>query len=812
MTRFYIILLSLTVPMAILFPQGAFPSYYSQEGVAFTSPGAMKFGLYGFDNPASLNDLNHFDMMLVKNDARVSQGGIERSGVFLGLPNIGFGYANTTVAAGSVSDYRLALAGGSRMMGIGISYGWSGGDKSLFNRTNNVSIGALLRPNRYVSVGGVATASTLRHEQEGVLEAAGRPLGNELLSAFADYGWADHRLPGEARWSGGVAVEALPGIRVTARYFDTKEMNLGFQFSIGRVGAGAQTELDKNRHHVYNSYSIRLGAYDRNIIDSYFRKKENYVDLNLLGQISYQKYQWFDNSKTLSELLAAIAAAQSDPSIAGIAINTSGLSSDREKLWELREQLREFKKGGKKVVIFIDRAGIDLYHFASVADKIIMDPDGTVMLDGYIFGRTYVKGTLEKLGIGFDEWRFFKYKSANEGFSRDKMSDADREQWQKLTDDEYRLAKSDICEGRKISPYDFDTLVNNEVMFLPQQAMEKGLIDTIGRWDKVVETAKGWSGGGTRFVGSRSLIAFNKPQDDYWGEKPRIAVIYALGVCSMDEGISARRLVKDVNAAVQDPLVKAIVLRVDSPGGDGMASDYIAEALRKAKGIKPVIVSQGFVAGSGGYWLSMYGDTIVAAPTTITGSIGVIGGFFYNKGIKESLGMSTDLVKTGLHADLGFGFTFPFIGVGIPDRNLTTEERARAEFMIKAMYKEFTAKVASGRKMTQDAVDSVGQGRVWSGYDGKSNGLVDVLGGLETSIAIAKEKAGLKKEDDVTIIELPVKGLFDMSGLGRRFLGFETPVQNNTLVDQLKFRLEHNGEAMPMMPFDDVEAISGTVH
>jgi protease IV len=313
------------------------------------------------------------------------------------------------------------------------------------------------------------------------------------------------------------------------------------------------------------------------------------------------------------------------------------------------------------------------------------------------------------------------------------------------------------------------------------------------------------TGSDKSFISPDMLAKFKLPYDNRWGEPPRIAVIYALGICEMDEGITARKLVKDFEAAADDSRVKAIVLRVDSPGGDGMASDYIAEAMKKAKGKKPIIVSQGSVAASGGYWLSMYADTIVAAPRTITGSIGVIGGWFYNKGFKDSMGISTDYVKVGNHADLGFGMTVPLIGLTIPDRNLTTEERARAESLIKTMYKEFLDKVSLGRKQKSDDIESIAQGRVWSGLDGKQNGLVDVLGGLETAINIAKERAGIPKCQDVTLIEMPKKGLFDFNIFASKHLGIETKVLNDPTIELLKFRLKHNGEPMPMLPMEDMD-------
>jgi protease-4 len=506
--------------------------------------------------------------------------------------------------------------------------------------------------------------------------------------------------------------------------------------------------------------------------------------------------------------LNTIDAAKEDPTVAGIAINTSGIETDAEKLWELREKLREFKATGKKVFIFVDRGGIELYHFASVADKIVMDPDGMIALEGYVAGRTFFKGTLEKIGIGFDEWRFFKYKSAEENYSRDKMSEADREQRQKYIDDWYAIAKDDICEARHLSSEQFDTLVNNGVLFTAQEAKERGLVDSLGRWEVVKDLAKQSTDSESPFASPSSLAQFNLPYDNAWGEPPRIAVIYALGVCAMDEGITARKLVKDFQAAIDDSRVKAIVLRVDSPGGDALASDYIADAMKQAKGKKPIIVSQGYVAASGGYWLSMYADTIVAAPGTITGSIGVIGGWFYNNGFKEKLGMSTDFVKIGAHADLGFGMRLPLVGVMIPDRNLSVEERARAESFIKTYYKEFIDKVAFGRKMKVDRVEAIAEGRVWTGLDGKRNGLVDVLGGMATAIDIAKVRAGIPKDREVTIVELPKKGLFDFSVFAPRLFGIETKIVSDPAIELMKFRLQHNGRPLPMLPMEDIDLMN----
>lgn len=796
-----VLLVLLLVP--VIYSQGSLPNYQSQTNLSLTSPGAMKFGLYGYDNPALLNYLHQPDILFMWNDEGKKWNNFNRWGLFTAVPNVGFGLIHERQGDVEITDYRLSFAQGDKNASFGLGYGWSTGDNNYFNRTNLITIGTLIRPIKYISIGAFGSIATRGKMNEGVFDLAVRPLGNEMLAIFGDAALQHKKNIKQANWSIGAAVEALPGIRLTGRYFDTKMFTFGFQLSFGNLGFTTQSHYDKDKKYSSQTYGVRLGAYDRTIFGTTVMPEKKYVEFNLNGPIKYQRFKWFDKSNTLSSLLTSIKAAKDDPNVSGIAINTSGMMADREMLWEIREELVVFKSTGKHVVMFVDRPNIDIYHFASVADKIVLDPTGTIMLEGYIMGRTYLKGTLDKLGIGYNEWRFFKYKSAVESLARDKMSDADREQRQKIVDDYYRLAKSDICSSRKISQEAFDQLVNDKVMFLPQDAIEQNLVDTLGRWETISEVIKKIEGESKSMMSAGSLTKFQLPADNYWGEKPQIAVIYALGACAMDEGINARSLSKVVEAVANDTRVKGVVLRVDSPGGDAMASDYVAEALKKCKEKKPVIISQGFVAASGGYWLSMYADTIVAAPNTITGSIGVIGGWAYNKGLKDTLGMTTDHVKVGKHADLGFGFTLPLIGVSLPDRNLTSEEFGKMENVIRTFYKEFVTKVASGRKKKFEDIESIAQGRVWSGYDGKENGLVDVLGGLQKAVQIAKEKANICPDQDVEIIELPEKGLFDLSQFMPKLLPFS--VEDDPVLQHLKFRLKHNGQPMPIMPIDEIE-------
>lgn len=797
--------LIIVISSCSLYGQSLIPGYHTQNDFLLASPGGMGVGLYGYDNPALLTYLHQPDVMFTLSDKTGKWSDFNRWGIFAAVPNFGFGMINQSDTIGSVIDYRLSLAFGNKTTSLGIGYGWSGGDTQHFNRTKVVTLGSLFRPSKQLSIGLTGNFATSGGTREGIADLAVRPFGNEIITLFADYAIQNGEVLKDGHWSAGAVVEALPGIRLTGRYFDTKAFTIGLNFSLGRFGLVTQSHFDDNQEYSFNTYGVRVGAYDRNLIETNIMRDKRYVELNLLGPIKYQRFVMFDKSNTLAGLISTIDAAKKDQTISGIAINTSGMEINREMAWELREKLKNFKSTGKHVVIFIDNVGIFGYYFASIADKIVLDPLGFIDLKGLLLGRFYIKGTLEKIGIGFDEWRFFKYKSAAEILSRENMSEGDREQLQELINDAYRLLKSDICESRYITPDEFEQWVNQKVIFMPKDALVKGLVDSIGRWETVKDMIKKIEGEEKKLINPGSIAKFHLPKDDFWGEKPQIAVVYALGVCAMDQGITARRLVKDIESIMNNPKIKAMVLRVDSPGGDALASDLVAEAIRKCSEKKPVIVSQGLVAASGGYWISMYGDTIVAAPNTITGSIGVIGGWIYNKGFKEKLGMSTDFVKVGKHADIGFGAPLPLVGQNLPDRNLTEEERAKMEYVITSLYKDFIAKVAKGRNREYDEIESVAQGRVWSGYDGKDIGLVDVIGGLETAIDIAKEKAGISKDQEITMVELPKRKLLDPGIFKPEMFGVE--FQNNEFINYLKFRLEHNGEPLPMLSMEDMGMI-----
>ena len=774
------------------------PDYYHQYTFLMAPPGVFHDGLLGFVNPAVLRLYDQEEASFYWNTDGTDALTFNDWGFFAGLHSLGFGvYRHHPWPDFTVTDYRLSLGFGSERNAWGFGYGWSSGDMNALGRERILTTGTIYRPFPYLSLGIVGTWSLKSPAKEGVAEVGIRPLGTPRLTLFADGAMQKETKISDAPWSTGAVVRLVDGIDLVGRYFSSEAFTLGLSINLGRGGLASQGHYDKNQSFNHTSYMVRIGSPKPSIFPGLIMKDRQYLKLNLKGTVRYHKYRLFDNqSHPLLDVLENIKQAKADPTVGAIAVNLSSLRILPELAWEIRESLKEARKSGIKVVVFMDRAEMTRYDLASVADLVILDPEGDLMLPGYLQGLTYFKETLAKLGLGFNEWRYFKYKSAAEPLSRENMSPPDREQRQAYVDDLYRNVRSDICDSRGFDLQKFDNIINNEVFILPEQAVKLGLVDTLARWSAVGEIIKKVVGHSVIGISPERLMA-DKAMSDDWGERPRIAVVYAIGECAMDQGIKARWLEQKLLSLAKDNSVKAIVFRVDSPGGDGMASDLVAEAIKKCKQKKPVIVTQGQVAGSGGYWISMYGSEIIAGPSTITGSIGVIGGWLYNKSFTEKLGMTSDFVKWGAHADLGFGVSLPFTGLEIPARNLTEEEQARVKEIILKFYDDFVAKVAAGRDLPVDSVKKIAQGHFYSGIEGLSLGLADKIGDMLTAIAIAKYKAGIKPDADVELVEIPeYSGLIDLSPQGSLEIA---RIKNDPVYIYLKMVSERPGRPLPML-------------
>jgi protease-4 len=783
------------------------PSYYSHTDFLLTSPGAAGSALGGYVNPAVYGLLPGFESQFFWSDEGAKFSSLNRWGWFMGLPHLGFGLTHqrgtfqtggAATQKASITDYRIALAGGDKGTTFGLGYSWSKGDVDAYPRDDLFQMGLMQRPFDFLSLGLVGDFALGSSHRTGLIDLALRPLGTPTVTLFGDAELGEKDRLEDARWGVGAAVEFVPGLQLVGKYLNNETFTMGLNFSLGPSTFTAAPHYDDQQKLGYTTYGVRSGYPRPNIIDRYLRNDTRYLSMKLKGTVGYRKYTYFDDqTHTLSDLLGDLDGASEDPRVAGVAVNLSGMRISRVLAWEIRQKLLEVREAGKKVVIFIDRGGMTEYHLASVADRIMMDPEGYLFLPGYRTGITYFRGMLAKLGIGVDVLRFYKYKSAGEMLSREDMSEADREQRQALVDERYSLVRQEVSDSRNIPPEGFDDWINEEFLFYPQKAISEGLVDTLARWVHVEDVIKSLEGEKKGLVGPRKLAVREFPSR-IWGSRPRIAVVYGLGFCAMDWGIKARQLEKIFKRLKEDGQVKAVVFRVDSPGGDGMASDVVADALKECAQEKPVIISQGNVAASGGYHISMYGDTIVAAPATVTGSIGVLGAWVWNQGLGSKLGLTSDHVKVGDHAEVDFGIWLPLLGLQLPDRELTTEERAKFEELIRNSYRLFVAKVAQGRGLEEVQVDSVAQGRVWSGVDGKEKGLVDEIGGLDLAIRLAREAAGIGPEEQIEIVELPKKGLFKLNLGGPAVMSIN--LQDDPTWQYLKLFSEHPGQPLPVLP------------
>lgn len=773
------------------------PDYYSRYGFLVAPPASFGDGLVGYVNPANLALLKASEAKFYWSTDGLDASSFHNWGLFFGAPYLGFGVQRLKFGSLRVTDYKISTGMGNDGLALGLGYGWSSGDSDALGRERLLTGGAIIRPIKYLSLGLIGNLSLESSAREAVAEIGIRPLGTSRLTLFADGALRKGMEFNDAPWSAGAVAEIVPGISLAGRYFKDKSFTAGITVNLGRTGVGGQGHYDSRQHISHYTYSVRAGGLRPSVFTMIGQKRRNYLAVNLKGKVDYLKYAWFDN-ETISfmAILKNIRAAADDPRVGTIALNLSGTRILPEHAWEIREELAAARLAGKKVIIFFDEAGMTGYHLASVADKIVMDPQGNLQLGGFAMGNTYFKGLLDKLGLGFDEWRFFKYKSTNEVFSRDMMSDADREQYQDYVDDWYNLVKNDICYSRRISREEYDRLINEQAYFMPDIAVQSGLVDTLARWSDIGAVIKNLTGVKMRGIAAIELRK-NALSPQEWGIRPQVAIVYGLGECALDSGIRARWLERVFRGLARKKSVRAVVFRVDSPGGDPMASDIVAEALKKCAEKKPVIVSQGQVAGSGGYWISMYGNNIVAGPNTVTGSIGVIGGWLYDKGFGDKIGLSSDLVKHGEHADLGFGIRIPFLNFTVPSRNLTPEERTKMESLIRKYYDIFVEKVAAGRKLPVDDVRKIAEGHFYSGTAGKDIKLIDEIGGIMTALALAENKAGLKPNQEIEILEIPrAKGLINLNKL---FSPISFGIEKEPAYLYLKMTSDHAGRPLPMM-------------
>jgi len=465
-----------------------------------------------------------------------------------------------------------------------------------------------------------------------------------------------------------------------------------------------------------------------------------------------------EKSAGLYEIVQAIDKAAKDDRIKGIYLKPGILMAGSGTIKEIRDALVEFKESGKFIISYSEIYSQKAVYLASVADSIFAPAEGTVEWSGLSASIPFYKKFLEKVGVEPQVIRASnnKFKSAVEPFLEYEISESNREQISLLQNSIWGTMRSEVAASRGITEQSLDDLANSMDALFPAKAAAKGLITATRFEDEVMASLKKLTGveedKELNFIGASTYLKAPKTKAEKEADKgsfkrDRIAVVFAQGDINSGVGsetsIGSDRIAEAIRKARKDEKVKAIVLRVNSPGGSTLASDIILREAELARAEKPFIVSFGDLAASGGYYISCMADSIVAQPNTITGSIGVFGLFFTGgELLNDKLGIRYDRVKTHEFADFGS-----------IDRPLNEAEKAFMQRYIDIFYGGFLSKVAQGRNLDSLYVDSIGQGRVWTGEHGLKLGLVDVMGGLKKAIEIADYKAGL--EGNYTLVEYP---------------------------------------------------------
>ena len=430
------------------------------------------------------------------------------------------------------------------------------------------------------------------------------------------------------------------------------------------------------------------------------------------------------------------------------------LGTSYASLQEIRNALLDFKESGKFIIAYGDSYTQGLYYLSSVADKVLLNPKGMIEWRGIASAPLFYKDLLQKLGIEMQIFKVGTYKSAVEPFTSTEMSPANREQVTAFIHSIWGQVTEGVSASRSLPVDSLNAYADRMLMFYPaEESVQCGLADTLIYRNDVRNYLKQWvdlkEDDRLPVLGLNDMINVKKnmPKDKSGNI---VAVYYASGEITdysgssaSEEGIVGTKVIRDLRKLKDNDDVKAVVLRVNSPGGSAFASEQIWHAVKELKTKKPVIVSMGDYAASGGYYISCVADTIVAEPTTLTGSIGIFGMIPNAKELSEKIGLTYDVVKTNKFADFG-NIMRPF----------NEDEKTLMQMMIAQGYDTFVSRCAEGRNMTKEAIEKVAEGRVWTGEAAKELGLVDELGGIDTALEIAVKKAGI---EGYTVVSYPAK-------------------------------------------------------
>jgi len=508
---------------------------------------------------------------------------------------------------------------------------------------------------------------------------------------------------------------------------------------------------------------------------------------------------------TIAETWGMLRNAAADSRIQAVVLEPRGLSVGWAKLEELRADILNFKKSGKPVYAFLRAAGTKEYYVASAADRVFMSPEDELDVKGLRAELVFVKGTLDKLGVQMEFEHVGKYKDAPDMFTKTGSSPETREVINQLLDQFYGDFITTVAEGRKKTPDAVRALIDNGP-FIGKEALNGGLVDALIYEDQMYDQLKD----------RLKLSKLEKIADRDYSRAPatnlgvdgptKIALLVGQGDItrgstndSDERGITTAGMIRQIRAVRDDASIKGVILRIDSPGGDGVASDDILHEAKLLSQKKPTVISMSDLAASGGYFIAMTGDPIVAYRNTETGSIGVFFGKVDLRGLYDKLGVKKELMTRGHFADIDTDYA-----------PLNDEQRAKLRSEIEVFYKGFVERVADGRKRKYDDVEPLAQGRVWTGAQAKQNGLVDEIGGIDRAIEMVKQRAKIGASEKITLVAYPprrnlLQVLFergtDLTSIESRIVDSRIDAKVRELVGDLPLRALGHGGILRLMPY-----------
>jgi protease IV len=514
--------------------------------------------------------------------------------------------------------------------------------------------------------------------------------------------------------------------------------------------------------------------------------------------------QLFEPPPTVRSVVDALRKAKVDRRVSSVVIRPTGTAALWGKVQEVRDAIVDYRTSGKPIIAYLEYGGDQEFYLASACDKVYLLPTASLDLTGMASYELFLRGTLDQIGAYPDALHVGAYKTASNTFTERTFTPEHREMAESLNKDLFEQLVRGIAEGRHKSEEEVRSLIDHGP-FLAEEAMQAGLVDDLVYADEL-DDEMDLGGDEVRFLEQKQYRQVS-PTSLGLNRGPRIAVVYAVGVISTGESssdgmsgqvVGSDTIVEYLRKAREDRSIRAIVLRIDSPGGSAIASDIIWREVMLTRESKPVIASMSDVAASGGYYIAMPAHAIVAEPATLTGSIGVVMVKFVIDGTLQKLGINMEPVSEGRYATMYS-----------PIRPFTPEERVKVEAHMQATYDTFVEKAAAGRNTTPERIDAIAQGRVWTGSQAREIGLVDELGGLQRALAIAREHAKLEPDTEVELVVYPPRrplyevlsnpfGASEGAAHIGALLGLRDPRTIQTLTAPL--RVFRRGEPLALMP------------